>query len=176
MCLRYLFQSVPAFIDASLEIFRISKTLFLCIFSQSRVTFEKAVYVFLRSIPTQGRLHACWHHFSLSLRRPATCLLWRCLQRSHGNGSCDQSVVRRAPGNSRRSSRCVSNRIVLRFVSRRRRSFRRTTVLSRNVNSTTIGQFDGISGANIRKSDAIGRAIDKRYANDARILYRVSLH
>lgn len=33
---------------------------------------------------------------------PCRCpaLLWRCLQRSHGNGSCDQSVVRRAPGNS----------------------------------------------------------------------------
>lgn len=64
-----------------------------------------------RSIPSRGRPHACWHYFFPSRRRPVTCLLWRCLQRSHGNGSCDQSVVRRAPGNSGRS-RCVSNRIV----------------------------------------------------------------
>lgn len=51
--------------------------------------------------------------------RLATCLLWWCLQRSHGNGSCDQSASRRAPGNSRRlccvcvcvrESNCISRR------------------------------------------------------------------
>lgn len=50
--------------------------------------------------------------------RPATCLLWWCLQRSHGNGSCDQSASRRAPGNSRWLCCVCENRIVFRVVHR----------------------------------------------------------
>lgn len=102
------------------------------IIHQSRAALwkgERAIYAVISlSIPTGRRLHACWHPLSLPpLPAPATCPLWRCLQRSHGNGSCDQSAGRRAPGNSGRSW-CCQNQIVFRVTSR---SVRRGLLLPR---------------------------------------------
>lgn len=75
--------------------------------------FEKTCIHFSRSIPSLARLLAPLP--SAPSHQPATCLLWRCLQRSHGNSSCDQSTKRRAPGNSG-CSWCT--RLELRFASR----------------------------------------------------------
>lgn len=89
--------------------------------------FEKTCIHFSRSIPSLARLLAPLP--SAPSHQPATCLLWRCLQRSHGNGSCDQSTKRRAPGNSGCS---WSARLELRFASRR------DDLLLPRVDSSTI--------------------------------------
>lgn len=103
-------------------------------FSVARDVWKSGVRVSRAIIPSRGRPHACWHHFSPSRWRPATCLLWRCLQRSHGNGSCDQSVVRRAPGNTRRGV----YRVGLCLLSYRRRSLRGLVILSVFLRTLTV--------------------------------------
>jgi len=90
---------------------------FLCISYVVKIWKKLHIHAFLSSLIPSTRGSPCLLAplFPLLLLTGDR-LLWRCLQRSHGNDSCDQSADRRAPGNSRRCFLWESNLFRLLFV------------------------------------------------------------